>query len=143
MKLQSLLNSIESDEKKELPQISIGDTVRISVLLQEKEEEIEKKKKNNQLEQRKEKEKGKKDEEKVRIQMFEGNVIAQHKAGINSTITVRKLSHGVGVERVFLVYSPLILNIKVERHGQVRKAKLYYLRDRVGKGTKLKERFIK
>ena len=75
-----------------------------------------------------------------RIQVFEGIVIAEKHGGIEKTITVRRLSYGVGVEKVFPVYSPSIDKIEVVRHGKVRRAKLYYLRDRMGKAAKVKEK---
>jgi large subunit ribosomal protein L19 len=78
---------------------------------------------------------------KERIQPYEGTVIAMRHGGINQTITVRRIFQGVGVERVFLVHSPLVANIKILRRGKVRRAKLYYLRDRVGKATRIKQRF--
>jgi large subunit ribosomal protein L19 len=78
---------------------------------------------------------------KERIQPYEGTVIAMRNGGINETITVRKVFQGVGVERVFLLNSPRITDIKIIRRGKVRRAKLYYLRDRVGKATRIKQRF--
>ena len=99
---------------KEMPRVQIGDTVRVHVKVKEGSRE--------------------------RIQIFEGTVIAQKHGGIEKTITVRRLSYGVGVEKVFPVYSPSIDHIEVVRGGKVRRAKLYFLRDRVGKGAKLKEK---
>jgi len=78
--------------------------------------------------------------EKERIQLFEGVCIKMHGGGITRTFTVRKMSHGVGVERIFPLHSPRIAGIKVLRHGKVRRAKLYYLRDRRGKAARIKER---
>ncbi len=102
--------------KTNLPVIHIGDTVKVSVIIQEGGKE--------------------------RTQPYEGVVIAKHNAGLNTTITVRKIFQGVGVERVFLVHSPRIEAIKILRRGKVRRAKLYYLRDRIGsKATRLKQRF--
>ncbi|MBP1588536.1 MAG: 50S ribosomal protein L19 [Clostridia bacterium] len=75
-----------------------------------------------------------------RIQIFEGTVIGMRGEGLNETFTVRKISYGVGVERVFPVHSPKIAGIDVVRHGKIRRAKLYYLRDRVGKAAKIKEK---
>ncbi len=75
-----------------------------------------------------------------RIQVFEGTVIGMRGEGLSETFTVRKISYGVGVERVFPVHSPKIAGITVVRHGKVRRAKLYYLRDRVGKAAKIKEK---
>lgn len=78
-----------------------------------------------------------------RVQIFEGTVIARKGAGLNETITVRRLSYGVGVERVLPVHSPRINTIEIVRKGKVRRAKLYYLRDRVGKAAKVKEKLIR
>lgn len=77
---------------------------------------------------------------KERIQVFEGTIIAKKDGGLRSAFTVRKLSHGVGVERTFMLHSPRIAKIEVVRHGAVRRAKLYYLRSKVGKAAKVKER---
>ena len=98
-------------EKK---QVQIGDTVRMNIHVKEGSRE--------------------------RIQTFEGIVIANKHGGIEETITVRRISYGIGVEKVFPIYSPIIESIDVVRHGVARRAKLYYLRDRVGKAAKLKER---
>ena len=99
---------------KEKPAVQIGDTVRVHVKVKEGSRE--------------------------RIQVFEGTVIAKKHGGIEETITVRRLSYGVGVEKVFPVYSPSIEKIEVVRSGKVRRAKLYYLRGRVGKSAKIKEK---
>ncbi|MBD2022431.1 50S ribosomal protein L19 [Leptolyngbya sp. FACHB-36] len=116
MHAQEIIRSIEAEQiKSNLPIIHIGDTVRVGVIIQEGGKE--------------------------RTQPYEGVVIAKRGASINQTITVRKTFQGVGVERVFLVHSPRIESIKVLRRGKVRRAKLYYLRDRVGKATRLKQRF--
>ena len=77
---------------------------------------------------------------KERIQVFEGTVIGKKDGGLRSAFVVRKLSHGVGVERTFMMHSPRIARIEVTRHGAVRRAKLYYLREKVGKATRIKER---
>ncbi len=115
-KLQEIVQSIQSEYfKSELPEIRVGDMVRIGVSIQEGN--------------------------KQRVQPFEGTVIAQHKAGLNSTVTVRKSLQGVGVERVFPLYAPCIANVQVLRRAQVSRAKLYYLRNRTGKATRLKEKF--
>ena len=78
--------------------------------------------------------------EKDRIQMFEGTVIAKHGGGISETFTVRRVSYGVGVEKTFPIHSPNVVKVDVTRQGIVRRAKLYYLRDRVGKSAKVKEK---
>ena len=112
MKLQQLVRTLETRQtKNDLPKISIGDTVKVGVYIQEGN--------------------------KQRLQPFQGTVIAQHRAGIHTTITVRKIFQGVGVERVFTVHSPCLQSVSVIRRAKVRRAKLYYLRDRVGKGTRL------
>jgi large subunit ribosomal protein L19 len=116
MKLQQLVSDIELQQfKSDLPNIFVGDTVRVGVLIQEGN--------------------------KKRIQPYEGTVIAQHRAGTNTTITVRKIFQGIGVERVFSIHSSCVQELKVLRRAKVRKAKLYYLRQRVGKATRLKEKF--
>ena len=78
---------------------------------------------------------------KERVQPYEGVVIAKRHGGINETITVRRIFQGIGVERVFMLHSPQVASLKVERRGKVRRAKLFYLRDRVGKATRVKQRF--
>ena len=98
----------------EAPKVQIGDTVRVHVKVKEGSRE--------------------------RIQVFEGTVIAKKHGGIEETITVRRISYGVGVEKVFPVHSPSIATIEVVRNGAVRRAKLYYLRGRVGKGAKVHEK---
>ena len=100
--------------KKELPEMNVGDTVRVHVKIKEGSRE--------------------------RIQVFEGTIIAKKHGGINETITVRRISYGVGCEKVFPVHSPSIVSVTTVRKGKVRRAKLYYLRDRVGKKAKVKER---
>ncbi|MCQ4023133.1 MULTISPECIES: 50S ribosomal protein L19 [unclassified Ruminococcus] len=108
------LKKISADSmKSEIPQFNIGDTVRISVNIREGERE--------------------------RIQMFEGTVIAKRGSGVAETFTVRRVSYGVGVERVFPIHSPNVKDVKIVRYGKVRRSKLYYLRDRVGKAAKVKE----
>ena len=99
--------------KEDKPSVSIGDTVRVTVKVKEGNRE--------------------------RTQAFEGTVIAKKHGGINETITVRRISYGVGCEKVFPVNSPSIVSIETVRRGKVRRAKLYYLRDRVGKAAKVKE----
>ena len=99
--------------KKELPVIRIGDTIRVHNKIKEGNRE--------------------------RIQMFEGTVIAKHGGGISETFTVRRMSYGVGVEKTFPIHSPNVEKVDIIRVGKVRRAKLYYLRDRVGKAAKVKE----
>lgn len=105
-----------SDEslKAQVPEFSIGDTVRVHVKIREGERE--------------------------RIQIFEGTVIARRGSGVSETFTVRRVSYGVGIERVFPIHSPNVADVQVVRRGKVRRSKLYYLRDRVGKAAKVKER---
>ena len=100
---------------KDLPEIYVGDTVRVGVRISEGNKE--------------------------RVQPYEGVVIAKRHGGIHQTITVRRIFQGIGVERIFLVHSPQVASIKVERRGKVRRAKLFYLRERVGKATRVKQRF--
>ena len=111
-----LINEFENEQlKKELPEIYVGDTVKVGVKITEGNKE--------------------------RVQPYEGVVIAKRHGGINQTITVRRIFQGIGVERVFLLHSPQVASLKVERRGKVRRAKLFYLRDRVGKATRVKQRF--
>ena len=100
--------------KKNAPEIKIGSTVKVHVKIREGERE--------------------------RIQVFEGTVIARNNSGISETFTVRRVSYGVGVERVFPVHSPNVDKVELVRTGKVRRAKLYYLRDRVGKAAKIREK---
>lgn len=100
--------------KPELPQFNIGDTVKVSVRIKEGERE--------------------------RIQVFEGTVIAKKHGGIAETFTVRRFSYGVGVERVFPIHSPFVEKVEVVRKGKVRRAKLFYLRQRTGKAAKVKQK---
>ena len=100
--------------KPELPQMNVGDTVRVTVRVKEGN--------------------------RVRKQAFDGIIISKKHGGINETITVRRISYGVGCEKVFPVHSPTIVSVETVRRGKVRRAKLYYLRDRVGKKAKVKER---
>ncbi len=116
MNAQEIIHSIESEQLKSgLPVIHVGDTVKVGVRIQEGGKE--------------------------RVQPYEGTVIAMRNGGLNETITVRRIFQGVGVERVFLIHSPRVASITVLRRGKARRAKLYYLRDRVGKATRLKQRF--
>lgn len=98
--------------KAELPDITVGNTVRVGVRIKEGEKE--------------------------RIQYFEGTIIAKQHGGVSETFTVRRVAHGVGVERVFPVHSPNVVSVEIVRKGRVRRAKLYYLRDRVGKSARVK-----
>ena len=111
------MNPVELVQKKylekEIPEFRAGDTVRVDVRIQEGD--------------------------KFRIQAFEGVVIARKKRGLQSTFTVRKVSFGYGVERIFPLYSPMIENIKRLKRGRVRRAKLYYLRARKGKAARIRE----
>ena len=108
------LKIISADSvKQEIPAFEVGDTVRIGVNIREGDKE--------------------------RVQIFEGTVIARKGSGISETFTVRRVSYGVGIERVFPIHSPNVKEVKVIRRGKVRRAKLYYLRDRVGKAAKVKE----
>jgi large subunit ribosomal protein L19 len=100
--------------KPELPEMNVGDTVRVTVRVVEGS--------------------------RVRNQAFDGTIIAKKHGGINETITVRRISYNVGCEKVFPVHSPTIVSVETLRRGKVRRAKLYYLRDRIGKRAKVKER---
>ena len=100
--------------KSELPEMNVGDTVRVLVLVKEGNRE--------------------------RTQAFEGTIIAKKHGGIEESITVRRISYGVGCEKVFPVHAPNVVDVETVRHGKVRRAKLYYLRDRLGKAAKVKEK---
>ena len=114
--VSTLIEEFENEQiKKELPEIYVGDTVKVGVKITEGNKE--------------------------RVQPYEGVVIAKRHGGINQTITVRRIFQGIGVERVFMLHSPQVASLKVERRGKVRRAKLFYLRDRVGKATRVKQRF--
>ncbi|BAU65916.1 ribosomal protein L19 [Stanieria sp. NIES-3757] len=116
MNAEAIIRSIEAEHiRTDLPVIHVGDSVEVGVRIKEGNKE--------------------------RVQPYKGTVIAMRNGGINKTITVRRIFQGVGVERVFLVNSPIIAHIKIERRGKVRRAKLYYLRDRVGKATRIQQRF--
>lgn len=115
-----LVQEIENSQlKKDVPAFGPGDTVVVKVKVKETTS---------------------KGEEKERQQAFEGVVIAKRNRGLNSSFTVRKISSGVGVERVFQTHSPIIASIEVVRRGDVRRAKLYYLRERSGKSARIKEK---
>ena len=112
----NLVEEFENEQlKKELPEIYVGDTVKVGVKITEGNKE--------------------------RVQPYEGVVIAKRHGGLNQTITVRRIFQGIGVERVFMLHSPQVASLNVERRGKVRRAKLFYLRDRVGKATRVKQRF--
>ena len=109
-----IIKSIEHEHlKNKIPDLKVGNTVRVHVRIKEGNKE--------------------------RIQVFEGIIIKKQGGGVNQTFTVRKISYGVGVEKTFLVHSPLVEKVEVVRVGKARRAKLYYLRDRVGKASKTKE----
>ena len=106
----------QSSMKADSPKVEVGDYVRVNVLIREGDKE--------------------------RIQAFEGTVIAMKHGGISETFTVRRVAHGVGIERVFPVHAPRVASVDVLRHGVVRRAKLYYLRNRVGKAARVKEKIV-
>ena len=110
-KIQAFVNE---QLKTEVPQFGIGDSVKVYIRITEGE--------------------------KTRTQMFDGTVIAKHGGGISETFTVRRVSYGCGVEKTFPIHSPNVVQVDIVRSGKVRRAKLYYLRDRVGKASKVKEK---
>ncbi len=113
--MSNIIDQLEAEQmNREVPVFGAGDTVSVQVKVKEGERE--------------------------RLQVFEGIVIAKRNRGLNSAFTVRKISHGEGVERVFQTYSPVIESITVKRRGDVRRAKLYYLRDLQGKAARIKEK---
>ena len=113
--MSKIIDALEQEQMtKDVPDFSPGDTVVVQVKVTEGNRE--------------------------RLQAFEGVVIAKRNRGLNSSFTVRKISHGEGVERVFQTYSPAVAEIKVQRKGDVRRAKLYYLRGRTGKRARIKEK---
>lgn len=111
--MDALKQIAEGQLKSEKPKIKIGSTVKVHVNIREGERE--------------------------RIQIFEGTIIARNGSGISETFTVRRISYGVGIEKVFPVHSPNVVEVELVRAGKVRRSKLYYLRDRVGKAAKVKE----
>ncbi|SRR5579883_570238 len=113
-KVIQMLETEQMQNSKALPDFAPGDTVIVQVKVKEGE--------------------------RVRLQSYEGVVIAKRSRGLNSSFTVRKISHGVGVERVFQTYSPMIDNVELKRRGDVRRAKLYYMRDLSGKAARIKEK---
>jgi large subunit ribosomal protein L19 len=113
--MSNIIQELEAEQmKKDVPSFGPGDTVVVQVKVKEGNRE--------------------------RLQAFEGVVIAKRNRGLNSAFTVRKISHGEGVERAFQTYSPLVDSIEVKRRGDVRRAKLYYLRGRTGKAARIKEK---
>ena len=113
----NIIKTLEQEQlRKDLPDFSVGDTIRVFVKVVEGSRE--------------------------RLQAFEGTVIQRNGGGISETFTVRRVSYGVGVERTFPLHSPRIDHIEVVRKGKVRRAKLFYLRDRVGKAAKVKEKQV-
>ena len=118
MKTKYLIQQIENYQiKKNLPKIEVGDLAKIGIIIQEGN--------------------------KQRVQPFEGTVIAEINTGINSAVTIRRIFQGVSIERIFLLHSPSIQNIEIIRNSKVRRAKLFYLRNRVGKDGRLVQRFTK
>ena len=114
---KTIIDNIEKSYlKPNIPKIDVGDTLKIGVLIQEGNKE--------------------------RIQSSEGVVIAIHKASLNTTITLRRIFQGIGVEKVYLIHSPRIIDIKIVRKSKVKRAKLYYLRNKIGKATRLKQKFV-
>ena len=110
----NIINKIEQEQlKADVTPFNVGDTIKVHVKIQEGD--------------------------KSRIQVFEGTVIAKKHGGISETFTVRRVAHGCGIERVFPLHSPVVEKVELVRSGKVRRAKLYYLRDRVGKAAKVKE----
>jgi large subunit ribosomal protein L19 len=113
--MSNIIEQIDAEQmERQLPEFSPGDTITVSVKVKEGTRE--------------------------RLQAFEGVVIAKKSRGLNSAFTVRKISHGTGVERVFQTYSPLIESVKVKRRGDVRRAKLYYLRGLEGRAARIREK---
>jgi large subunit ribosomal protein L19 len=119
--MSNIIHILENEQmlaaKKNIPPFAAGDTIVVQVKVKEGD--------------------------RVRLQSFEGVVIAKRNRGLNSAFTVRKISHGVGVERVFQLYSPLIDSIEVKRRGEVRRAKLYYMRELSGKAARIREKLGK
>lgn len=116
--MSNIIDQINNEQtQREIPDFSAGDTVVVNIWVREGDRQ--------------------------RLQAFEGVVIARRNRGINSAFTVRKMSHGTGVERVFQTYSPLIDSIDVKRRGRVRRAKLFYLRDLEGKAARIKEKLTR
>ena len=118
MKITELVQKIENYQiKQDLPKIEVGDIARIGIIIQEGN--------------------------KQRVQPYEGTVIAKMNTGINTAITIRRIFQGISIERIFLLHSPAIQTIEIIRNSKVRRAKLFYLRNRVGKNARLVQRFNK
>jgi len=116
--MSNIIDQLEAEQMtREVPEFGPGDTVVVQVKVKEGDRE--------------------------RLQAYEGVVLAKRNRGLNSSFTVRKISNGEGVERVFQTYSPTVADIKVKRRGDVRRAKLYYLRERAGKSARIKEKLAK
>lgn len=115
-KMSNIIQQLENEQIKQIPDFQAGDTVTVKVRVKEGNRE--------------------------RLQAFEGVCIAKRNRGLNSSFTVRKISHGEGVERVFQSHSPMIAGIDVKRRGDVRRAKLHYLRDRSGRSARIKEKIL-
>ncbi len=116
--MSNIIDQINNEQiQREIPDFSAGDTIVVNIWVREGDRQ--------------------------RLQAFEGVVIARRNRGVNSAFTVRKISHGTGVERVFQTYSPLIDSIDVKRRGRVRRAKLFYLRDLEGKAARIKEKLTR
>nr|QCI08772.1 ribosomal protein L19 [Sphondylothamnion multifidum] len=113
--LKNILNIENKFKKNNIPEICVGDNIKIKLVIQEGNKE--------------------------RIQINEGVVISKNNSRLNTTITIRKILHNIGVERVYLIHSPRILEIQILRRSKIRRAKLYYLRNRSGKATRLKQKF--
>ena len=112
MNLQKLMLTVEAEQcKKSVPEIYVGDEVKVNLLIKEGNKE--------------------------RVQPSQGTVIAYHQSGVKTTVTVRRVFQGIGFERVLPIHSPVLQSIEVIRHTKIRRAKLYYLRGRIGKGTRL------
>lgn len=118
--MSNIIQMLETEQmqaaNKSIPDFAPGDTVVVQVKVKEGE--------------------------RVRVQSFEGVVIAKRNRGLNSAFTVRKISHGVGVERVFQTYSPMIDSVEIKRRGEVRRAKLYYMRELSGKAARIREKLV-
>ena len=113
--MNDIIKAVEAEQlKSDVPKLTVGDTLKVYVKVVEGQRE--------------------------RLQAFEGYLIAKKGGGLSETITVRRVSYGIGVERTFPIHSPRVDKIEVLRHGRVRRAKLFYLRDRVGKAAKIKEK---